>query len=47
MWNRAKSAGRMSGPEYECVRLKKVQDEFQDQTMNMEAYTECRKIVKN
>ena len=36
MWNRAMSAGRMSGPDYECGRLEKVQEEFQDQTMNVE-----------
>ena len=46
MWNRAKSAGRLSRPDYECRGVQKVQEDFQDQSMNVEACEECRKNVK-
>ena len=43
MWKRAKSAERMSRLYYECGSM---QEEFQDQTMNVEACKECRKNFK-
>ena len=46
MWKRAKSKGRKSRPNYECGSVRRVQKEFQNQTMNVEACEECRKNFK-
>ena len=35
------SAGRTSRSDYECGRMRRVQEEYQDQTMNEEACEEC------
>ena len=43
MWKRAKNAGRMTRPDYECGSMKRVQQEFQDKTINAEPFEECRK----
>ena len=46
MWKRAKSAGRISRPNYECENVWRVQGDFQDQNMIVEACKECRYIFK-
>ena len=43
MWKHAKSAGLISRPDYEYGS---ELEEFQNQTMNVEAQEECRKNVK-
>ena len=40
MLKRAKNAGRMTRPDYECGGMKRVQQEFKDETMNVEACEE-------
>ena len=47
MWKHAKSAGRILRRDHECGSLQKPQEEFQDQTMNVEAYKKCRKNFKS
>ena len=46
MWKHVKSARRISRPDYKCRSVQKVQEEFQDQTINVEACEECRKNFK-
>ena len=46
MWKCAKSAGRISRQDYECISTQIVQEEFEDQTINVEACEECRKNFK-
>ena len=46
MWKRAKSEGRKSRPNYECGSMCRVHEEFQNQTMNVEAYEEFMKNFK-
>ena len=40
MWKCAKSARIISRPDYECGSMQRLQEEFQDQTMNIEACEE-------
>ena len=46
MWKRVKSAGRFSRPDFECGSVRRVQEEFQNQIMNVEAWKECRSNFK-
>ena len=41
-----KSAGRISRPDYECGNIRRVEEEFQDHTLNVEVYKECRNILR-
>ena len=42
MWKRAKNAGRMTRPDYECGSVSRKQAELQDQAMNGEAGEVCK-----
>ena len=46
MWKCGKSAGRSSRTYYECGSMERAQEEFQDQTFNVEACKECKKNFK-
>ena len=46
MWKLAKSAGIISRPDYEFESMQRVQEEFQDQSMNVDACEECRNNFK-
>ena len=46
MWKREKSAGVILRQDYECGSMRKVQEEFQNQTDNVEVCSECTKNFK-
>ena len=46
-WKHTNSAKNISRPDYECCFMRRIQEEFQNKTMNMEACKDCRKIFKS